>query len=91
MEEQGHKTAKQSLGWNISVSFLRCKYFMKYSIDNSDHQGPDWRGFQLLWCLIVFSGCLALFSGNGEVTVGMENNAGPAPAWLGGNAPTRVA
>lgn len=87
MEEQGHRTAKQSLGWNISVSFLRCKYFMKHSTDIWDHWGPDLRGFQLLWCLIVFSGCLALFSGNGEVT----NNAGPAPAWLGGKCTDRVA
>lgn len=61
---------------------------MKYFTDNSDHQVLNLKGFQLLECLI-------LFSGNGEVTEhhggdGKQRGAGTSLA-LGGNARTRVA
>lgn len=61
---------------------------MKYSTDNSGHQGPGLQGFQLLGVRFCFSGGLALFSGNVEATEhhggdGKQgNNAGPAlPGW----------
>lgn len=57
----GAQNSKAKPGWNISISFLWCKYFMKCFTDDLDHQVPGLIGFQLL-------GCLVLFSGNGEVT-----------------------
>lgn len=52
---------------------------------------PDLKSFQLLWCLIPFSGGLAQFSGSGEVTERRGGDGKQKQKTRGGNAHTRAA
>lgn len=51
----------------------------------------DLKGFQLLWCWMLFSGGLAQFSGNGEVTEHHGGDGKQKQKTRGGNARTRAA
>lgn len=43
-----HKMSKQSVGWNIFISFMQRKYVVKYFAYNLDDKVPNSKGFQLL-------------------------------------------
>lgn len=96
MEEQGHKTAKQGLGWNISIVFtvqiLHEVFYRQFGPSR-----PWFARFSAAWCSVLFFwGLGSVFWerwGHRTPRWGWKTRKqrGAGTAWLGENAGTRIA